>query len=730
MSIPRPTYHESWYRIAGTKPRLRSLVQSFRQRYRGQTFHVLRDPSANKFFRLHEASYRFVSLLDGQRTIDQAWLLVDEAFGDEAPTQGEVIQLLGQLYVSNLLAGDMPPDATGLFERYRKRIRKEVGGYLLNILFTKIPIWDPDRFLDRWIGATSWLFGPIGILLWIVLLACGGWAVTGRIDQLLSQGMNVLEPSNLFTLYLATVVSKVIHELGHGFACKRFGKGTPGGGEVHTIGIMLIALIPMPYVDASSTWAFRNKWKRAFVGAAGMYVELAMAAIAAIVWSQTASDAWIHAFAYNVLFVAGVSTILFNGNPLIKFDGYYILSDVLEMPNLQQRSYEMFRYFWKKYLYGIARPHRPTQESREAVLLLIYCIASLIYKVFISVIILLFVAGQLFFIGMIMAIGGIIGLLLAPMIKFLHYLLTGPELERHRARAVVTTALVCAAVVGLLAIPKLPHYGHAKGVAESTLIVPVYAQADGTLTDSILPIGQVTRDQPIAKLNNPYLMPRVAEAKAHHAEVLALSRSISDKEPAAAKIYQLRIDASAQTILDAEEDLANLDINAPSPGLWIPNTKEDASGVPITTGDLLGHVISPTELRVRLATDQYVGPKILAYTQVGSTVQLRPAGRPDLNFIGTVRRIVRTGQDQLPAESLSAIAGGDILTAPTPSGGERAAQDYFVVIVQPAEQDAERFAGLVRPGQRITARFRWPDASLLQQVNLAARQVLQKHLGF
>jgi len=729
MSIDRPTYHESWYRIAPTRPRLRALVQSFRQRYRGQTWHVLRDPSANKFFRLHEATYRFVGLLDGRRTVEQAWRAVDEAFGDEAPTQGEVIQLLGQLYVSNLLTGDMPPDAAGLFERYRKRVRREVGGYLLNILFARIPIWDPDRLLNRWAGATGWLFGPLGIVLWLAVVAIAGWSLAGRWGQLIEEGRNVLAPSNLLTLYLATVLAKVLHELGHGFACKRFGRGTPGGGEVHTIGIMLIALIPMPYVDASSSWAFRNKWHRAFVGAAGMYVELALAAVAAMVWARTAPDAWVHQFTYNLMFIAGVSTVLFNGNPLIKFDGYYILSDLIEMPNLQQRSHEMFRYLWKKRVFGVRRPRKPTTSPTEAAVLLSYFVASFIYKVFISIAILLFVAGQLFFIGMLMAVGGIIGLVLAPAMRFVHYLLTSPELDRHRPRAIGSTLATAGLLIALLALPKLPDHGRALGVVEPVQTIPVYAQVEGVLDAPIRPMGPIDRrDVLLASLRNLHLGAQLEEAQARYLEVLALGRRVSDQEPAAAAVYHEQAIAAAEAVAEARRDLAQRRITASSEGLWIPAGHEDASGVPVSRGDLLGHLIDPDRLEIRVATDQYAGPRIAAHVPIGTEVELRPRGRPDMTFRGIVRRVLRAGQDQLPSESLSAHSGGDILVDASQEERDQAAQSYFLVVIEPHADDADRFAAMMRPGQRIVARFRWPDASLIQQVYLAARQVLQERL--
>jgi len=727
MSVDRPTYHESWYRIAPTRPRLRSLVQSFRQRYRGKTWHVLRDPSANKFFRLHEASYRFVAMLDGERTVEQAWQAVDEDFGDDAPTQGEVIQLLGQLYVSNLLTGEVPPDSQGLYERYRKRVRKEVGGYLMNILFTRIPVWDPNILLNRWEFFTNWMFGPFGIALWLVMLSVGVYSLAGRWGDLIEASQSVLHANNLFTLYLATFVAKIIHELGHGFACKRFGRGTPGGGEVHTIGVMLIALIPMPYVDASSAWAFRNKWHRAFVGAAGMYFELALAAIAAVVWSSTSSDAWINQFAYNMMFIAGVSTVLFNGNALIKFDGYYILSDVIEMPNLQQRSQEMFRYLWKKFIYGLKRPHQPAHSLNEAIFLLFYFVAALIYKVFITIAILIFVAQQLFFIGMVMAVAGIVAMVITPCVKFVHYLLSNAELERYRA--IVTSMIAVGLAIALISWPKIPDYGRAQGVVEATHLTPIYASVDGQVQQAVMPLGRVDGDQHVLiQMENPRLVAVHREARAHLSEVAALGRRAIDEEPAAAVIYHEQYAAAQETEEQARGDVEDLTIHAPHGGLWVPGPIEEATGFPVKKGELLGYVLNPEVLEIHLAASQYVGPRIAAHAPAGTQVELRARGRPDQTLTGVVTQIIRAGQRELPSEALGFYAGGEILTEQNQQGGQQATQSYFRIIIEPTEEDAEQFAELMRPGQRVVARFRWPDATILQQVYLAARQMLQEQL--
>src|SRR4029077_13640502 len=140
------------------------------------------------------------------------------------------------------------------------------------------------------------------------------------------------------------LVLKALHELGHGYAVKAF------GGTVHEIGIMFLVFAPMPYVDASAASEFRSKWQRALVGAAGMLVEVFIAALALYVWLAV-EQGLVRAFAYNVIVVAGISTVIFNGNPLLRYDGYYILSDLLEIPNLAQRATRYWGHLVYSYLF-------------------------------------------------------------------------------------------------------------------------------------------------------------------------------------------------------------------------------------------------------------------------------------------------------------------------------------------------------------------------------------------
>ncbi len=725
MPVDRPTFSESWYRVAELKPRLRSLVQSYRQRYRGRTWHVLRDSANNKFFRLDEASYHFIGLLDGRRQVADAWKVCCEQLGDSAPTQGEAIQLLGQLYQSNLLDADLPADAAGMFERFSKRRRKEVGGYFMNLLFSRIPLIDPDHFLDSWVKAFGWCFGPVGIFLWVVLLGTGLWALTGRVEALWDQKSGILDPSNLPWLYVCMILIKAIHEFGHGFACKHFGQQSHSGGEVHTMGIMFIVFMPLPYVDATSAWSLRNKWHRAFIGAAGMYVEVAIGAAAAIVWANSATGTLPHALAYNLIFIAGVTTILFNANPLIKFDGYYILSDLLETPNLAQRGKDYIYYLVKKYAYGVQRPRDPSHSPGERFWLVVYAIGASIYRVFISVSIILFVVDTLKYMGILLAMSGVIGWMIVPVFKWVHYLLANPELHRVRVRAQLVTVIFVTVLIGGLGIIPAPYHVRGEGVVEPGRIETVFAGADGFI-DGVLPSATQVKagGVDLVTARNHELQIERRRLLAERGLYAAYYRQARSDEPAQAQIVQGQILAVEEQLSRVDQKLAALRIQPNFDGVWVSDKADRMGGMFAKQGEPIGVLVDFQQLVIRVTTDQYVGPQVMRHSGEGSTVQMRVRGRPEVLLEGRVVKVLKAARRELPSAALGYAGGGSIAIDSEDREGTRAQEPFFEIQIEPVtESDV---SAPLYAGQRVVARFALPDTPLLKQWWLTIRQVIQQ----
>src|ERR1043166_6053040 len=272
------TFSESWYRIANQKISLRTGVNARRQNFRGQRWIVLENPFNNQFFRLRPAAYEFIARLRPDRTVEEVWKECMDKFPDDAPGQEAVIQLLSQLYSPNLLQYDVGSDSAKLFERYQKGKQRETRSRLLSIMFIRIPLVDPDEFLQRTMAVIGKLISPIGALIWAIVV---GWGCKVAMDNwtgLRDSSQGVLGPDNLPLLYLGLIIVKSLHEFGQAFFCQKF------GGQVHAMGIQFMIFTPTPFMDATSAWGFRSRWQRVLVGAAGMIVELFVAAIAMFIW--------------------------------------------------------------------------------------------------------------------------------------------------------------------------------------------------------------------------------------------------------------------------------------------------------------------------------------------------------------------------------------------------------------------------------------------------------------
>jgi putative peptide zinc metalloprotease protein len=725
VPVDRPTFSESWYRVADLRPRLRPTVQMHRQHFRGQTWHVVQDPASNQFFRLNEEAYRFVALLDGRRSVSEAWKITNEQAGDAAPTQGEAIQLLGQLYTSNLLQGDLPPDAEGLLKRYRQRITREVQGYLTNLLFIRIPVLDPDRFLDKTVALFGKVFTGWGLAVWLALMGTGLYFVTGRTRELADAARSILDPKGLPLLYAAMVFIKVVHEFGHAFACKKFGRESGSGGEVHIMGIMFLVFTPLPYMDASSSWAFRRKWHRIVVGAAGMFVELAVAAVAAVVWARTGEGTTIHALAYNLIFIGSVSTILFNANPLLRYDGYYMLSDLLEIPNLAQRSKEYIYYLVRRWVWSVRQARSPAHTRGERVWLAAYGVSSFAYRVIISVAILVFISSRLPFLGVLLAVAAVVAWVIVPIGKFVHYLTSGSELMRVRTRAILTSLAAPAVVVAALGLIPAPDRVYVGGVVEPVRVAIVHAGADGFLAGH-LPSGRTVAPdgQPLLVSQNPELE---AEAKTWAAErqVLLSRRDLArskETELPTVQILDGQIRAVDEKIDRVRQRLADLQVRAPFAGVWLAPDLDLHQGAYLKRGQRVGVVATLGDVLIRAVAGQDVAGRLGVEVGVGEHVEMRVDGRPDAQVTGTIKQFLPAGSDRLPSAALGYAGGGPIAVTTEDQQGTKAAERVFEIQITPDPSSDVRLLA----GQRVVIRFEASRKPLLAQWWRAALQLFQR----
>lgn len=714
MTDAPQTFSESWYRIAGQRICLRPDLIVQRQNFRGERWIVLQNPFSNQFFRLRPAAYEFVARLRKDRTVQEVWDECLNRFPNEAPGQEAVIQLLSQLYFSNLLQYEGGSDAAQLFRRYEKTRQRETRAKLLNVMFMRFPLFDPDQFLIRTMGLARLLISPFGALLWLVVVGSGIKVVLDNWPALQEQSQGVLAPSNLFLLYAGMILIKTMHEFGHAYFCRRF------GGEVHVMGIMLMIFTPMPYVDATSSWGFRQRWKRVLVGAAGMIVEIFIAAIAAMIWVNTGPGT-LHSLAYNMMFVASVSTVIFNLNPLLRYDGYYILSDLIEIPNLYQKSIKQLRHLAERYLFGVRKSESPTQSRREKSWLTVYGILSSIYRIVVFGGILLFVADQFLLIGLVMAAICLVSWIMVPAIKFSKYLAASPALERNRFRAVTVSAVLMAGLLVLLNVIPFPHHFRAPGIVRAQAWTEVVNDAPGRVDEIVAePGSRVKLGETLVRLKNETLDLERAAAEASYREVQDRLRHARSDETANLKPLLSRLESVEKRLQRLDRDRAALTIVARQDGIWVSPHAKDAIGRWMLRGTPLGMLLDPAGFEFTATVAQEDGDRLFASTNLQAEARLFGQAEKALR-LGALR-IVPTEQSTLPSPALGWNAGGEVRVDVTDPQGMQAAEPFFEVraLVQESTEVA------LLHGRAGKIRFDLESEPLLPRWIRRLRQLLQK----
>ena len=705
-----PFLSASWYRVADLRPALRAHARIHRQRFRGQPWYVLHDSAASKLHRFSPAAYAVMQLLDGRRTIDAIWHEVAAAMGSDAPTQDEVIRLLAQLHADDLLQSDVPPDIEELAERGSRQKRQKLLQSFINPMSIRIPLWDPDAFLDRTWPLVRHLCGPLGLSLWL-LAVLPALLLAGLHWRELSSNLSdqVLATHNLLLLWLIYPLIKACHELGHAYAVKS------GDGEVHEMGIMLLVLAPIPYVDASAAGAFRSKWRRAMVGAAGIVVELFLAALAMELWVLI-EPGLLRSIAFNVMLVAGASTLLFNGNPLLRYDGYYVLADLIEIPNLGLRANQYWLWLGKRYLFGLKSVDRPLATAGERRWFVFYGAASFVYRTLVMILITLFIAGEFFFVGVVLAIWAAITMFVLPIGKAITYLWSNPELQRSRTRARLVSFGGVAVLLGFVLWVPMPLRTHAEGVLWVPENAEVRAAASGFVERLLVaPDTLVEAGEPLLSTADPALTADVEQSRARLRQLEVQYASLMFDERAQAAAIREDLLREQVALARAQEKLDSLLLVAEVPGVLKLARAQDLPERHVEQGDLLGYLLTGPPRLVRVVVSQ---DDIALVRERRTEVEVKIVDRLQETYPVRVLREVPGGRDQLPSKALSLEGGGRHGTDPRDPNGLRSLQRLFQFDLELPEE-----VGPAQVGTRVFVRFHHHAEPLAEQWGRRLRQL-------
>ena len=701
-----------WYRVSELHPRLRTGVRVQRQLYQGETWYLLIDGASGRQNRINRPAYELIGRFDGRTTVNQVWTRLLEKFGDDAPTQQEVVQILSRLSDGELVQFETKPDIAGLFRQRNARARNRRPW--INPLAFSVPIFDPTRLLDRVEPVLRPVLRPATFLLWAAAVIAAVIAAGSNWSGLAAHASkHMTTPYYLMLAWISYPFIKALHELAHAVAVRRW------GGEVHEMGVTLLFFTPAPYVDASAANAFRDRWHRAVVSAMGIMVELGIAAAALAIWLQVEPGV-LSDLAFVVLFLCGASSLLFNGNPLLRFDGYHLLCDVLDMPNLAVRSQAYWTHLILRMLGGTDRGQAPVMARRERKWLLLYAPASLVYRLGLALALTLWLGSKSEWLGWIAAALVLVFLIARPAYGTVRSLLASLPLGRARWRAALVSAFAGAgALAFLLAVP-FPNTLLVQGVVWPPERAQVRAETEGFVLKVLARDGDAVEpgtallalEEPVMRAEHAAQRARVQALEAKRYELL-----LSDPAQARNAIEEL---GQAQAELDrVEERIGHLIVRSKTAGRLVLPHSEDLPGAFVRKGAMLGYVLTAAPAAVRAVVPNESAPLLRAG---GRGAEVLLAGR-ESPTPAHLQRAVPAATQALPSPALGERGGGRQLTDPADKEGTRTLEPIFLF-------DLElRGVSLQSVGQRAWVRFDLSPEPLGAQWYRRARQLFLKHFN-
>ena len=483
------------------------------QTYQGVEYLVVKEPLGQKYYQFPPQVHYLLTLLDGEITIDQLQDAYHEKYAPKRITRQELQQLLTRFHQDGLVTSDMPGQGIELLKRGDKNKRMERFQTYSNVLAIRYRGFDPERILNWLIKWTWWIFTKpmVYLVLMFATVALMSVIVNWGAFQAKLPGFDAFFDPRQWYLFVAVLaVTKMFHEFGHGLSCKRL------GGECHEIGFMLLVLTPCLYCNVSDSWRLKNKWHRAAIGAAGMYVEMILATIATFTW-WFVQPGLVQDICLRVMLVSSISTLLFNGNPLLRFDGYYILSDLLEIPNMGQKSTKALTTLLGRHWLGLEIPDDALMPTNRPWAFAMYTVAAFFYRWFIMFSILLFLMRWLEpyameSVGIGIALFSLIGIVVMPGYKLFRYMSVPGRMHQVKKNRFFSVLAVIAGIIAFLLLYPFPHVLRCDIVVVPENIAAVYVAEPGVLSQCyVKPGDDVVEGQELATLRSYQLEEQILE---------------------------------------------------------------------------------------------------------------------------------------------------------------------------------------------------------------------------
>ena len=717
--------------------RKRPDLTASRHRYQGTGYWVVKEPVGLQYYRFHDEEYFILNMLDGHISLQQIKDGFEQRFAPQKITFGDLQQFIGMLHRSGLVISNSPGQGKALEHRGRKKKNKEILGKFTNLFAVRFKGFDPERILNALLPWWGWVFSVPALIFFVVLMLAAALLLGSQYETVyarLPTFQQFFAADRWLILGATMAIVKVIHEFGHGLSCKKF------GGECHEIGFMLLVFTPCLYCNVSDSWMLPNKWKRVWIGAGGIYVEMILASIATFVWWFSETGTVVNDLCLNMMFLNVVSTVLVNGNPLLRFDGYYILMDLLEIPNLRQKSTEVLKRGFQKLCLGLELQDDPFLPQRGKLFFALFTMASVAYRWIVVFSICWFVIKVLEpygleAIGRIVAVIGFSGLIAQPIIQTWKFCRTPGRLSKVKRFNVLVSLGVLAVVLGAVCYIPLPHHVDCAFEIQPNDAGRVYAGTSGHVVWTAKPGTEVKEGDVIAQLENHQLLLEMKGYESQDKLLRVQLENISGQ-----KRYDRSLSARIQTIkkqlaaneeqrLKTEEKLKKLQITAPSDGIVIPpphRPRQDAGdgrlpsweGTPLDPHNI-GALLTPDDLICEIGTNDNFKAVLMIdqgdvqLVRVNMPVDMKLDSRRMETFSGTLQE--RSMEPLKSANtSLASQTGGDLQTEIDPTTGQVKPRSVTYQARVPLEiKDSDL---PFRPGYRGSAKIHVDPKSLGQRL--------------
>jgi putative peptide zinc metalloprotease protein len=697
--------------------RMRPDLTALQQRYQGQIYWVLKEPVGLHYFRFQEEEFAILQMLDGETSLDEIKIEFEHRFPPQKITVEELGHFVGMLHRNGLVIANVAGQGEQLCKRRGEKKLKELASGFTNLLALRFRGIDPERLLTWLYPKVRWFYSVPARIVCAILALSALTLVLVQFDAFhnkLPTFHQFFEAKNWIYLGVTLAITKVFHEFGHGLTCKHF------GGECHEMGVMLLVLTPCLYCNVSDSWMLPNKWHRAWIGAAGMYIEIVIASICTFLW-WFSEPGMLHQICLSTMFVCSVTTVMFNANPLLRYDGYYILSDLTEIPNLRTKASTILNRKLATWCLGLEEQDDPFLPQRNQFFFALYTVAAAIYRwlILFGIIWFLYRVFEpygLKVISQTLAVVSIASLVATPLWKMGKFFYIPGKADKVKRKNVnITLAILGTAALFIIFCP-LPYRVLCTLELKPRDAEKIYADVPGVLEVISVKAGQAVKaGDKLGRLSSHELAMEISDIEAKLAEkkvrwdVLHRERFVLNDDDAAGELPEVEksIQSLEEQLEEKTDDRKRLQLVAPVDGIVMPAPEVPAkpnqsgelrkwSGNPLEkrnlgaflTGVLFCQIGDPRKWEAELVVDQ----DDIDFVHDNQTVSIILDEIPYRTFTSTITEIGPVLK--VTPHQLSSKSGGDLMSKSDESGQERPLNTSYRARAAIYDQDAKLVQGL------------------------------------